>query len=96
MELVRWECMDSKLNLFKSTMQYSIFIPQIHCSGCVNLIKMSLEEKFTNVSVDEVAKVAIFESKDNELETKSILDQLFEDQLSPAGYQYSNLTATNS
>jgi hypothetical protein len=77
-------------------MRYQIFIPQIHCSGCVNLIKLTLEEKFPAVSVDENSKVAVFESDEDESNVKMKLDKLFETDLSTAGYEYSNLTVNNS
>lgn len=71
-------------------MIYQITIPKIHCSGCVNLIKMSLEEIFNTVSVDQYSKIAEFQSDESIEMVKESLNKLFE-ELRESGYEYSNL-----
>jgi copper chaperone CopZ len=70
-------------------MTYQITVPRIHCSGCVNLIKMSLEEVFEKVNVDEATKVAEFESEKELDEVKTDLDKVFV-ELKESGYEYAD------
>jgi copper chaperone CopZ len=70
-------------------MTYQIIVPKIHCSGCVNLIKMSLAEIFENVKVDQDFKVVEFESGKELDEVKEELDKVFE-ELKESGYEYIN------
>lgn len=76
-------------------MIYQATIPHIHCSGCVNSIKLYLEEKFQNVKGDEQGKTMTFESsKDIETVKKEVgelLSQLNKDMESDHGYELSEL-----
>lgn len=75
-------------------MNYSINIKGIHCSGCVGLIKMSLEElNLSEVVVNQDENKANFKSKKNKDELITILNKLFVDELK--SYQYSNLNIIN-
>ena len=75
-------------------MTYQIIVPKIHCSGCVNLIKISLEEVFSNVEVDQETKIAEFQTDKDLDTTKQILEQTFE-ELRQSGYEYSDLKLKN-
>lgn len=75
-------------------MKYQICVPQIHCSGCVGLIKLSLEDIFEAVEVDQISKVAKFESDKSFNEVKDELDSVF-DELSHSGYAYDELVEVN-
>jgi copper chaperone CopZ len=70
-------------------MIYQITVPKIHCSGCVNLIKMSLEEVFGKVEVDQTSKVAEFNSDKEIAEVQVELNKVFED-LKESGYEYTD------
>lgn len=74
-------------------MKYQITVPKIHCSGCVNLIKMSLEESFQNVEVDQNTKTAEFSYESENLQEQ--LDKVFV-ELKENGYEYSDLKEINS
>lgn len=74
-------------------MEYQIKVEKIHCAGCVNLIKMSLEETFQNVEVDQNTKTVKFQSKSQNL--KEELDKVFV-ELKENGYEYSDLKQINS
>jgi copper chaperone CopZ len=71
-------------------MKYQIAITGMHCTGCSNLIKMTLEdEELANVSVDVNTNSATFESSLNEVsKVKVILDKVFSDL---PGYSYTNI-----
>lgn len=71
-------------------MNYQIKVPKIHCSGCVNLIKISLEDTFENVNVDQESKIAEFTSEKQIDEVKNNLDRIF-DELKQLGYEYTDL-----
>jgi copper chaperone CopZ len=95
MDHALWVCITLKLNLSNMKNNYSIDIKGIHCSGCVNLIKMTLEEQgFTNVIVEQERNIAQFESMvdTNEEEIKRLLDTVFTELQS---YSYSNLHIIN-
>ncbi len=77
-------------------MQYQITIPQIHCSGCVNLIKITFEDYFENINVDEQNKIASFRTDKDIEEVKITLNKIFQAELEPAGYKYSDLKQINS
>jgi copper chaperone CopZ len=77
-------------------MKYTIDLTGTHCHGCVNLIRMSLEEKdFQNVNLYDIDLVkqtakAEFNSDKDQSQTQKELNEIFE-ELSPAGYAYENL-----
>jgi len=66
-------------------------VPQIHCSGCANLIKLTLEDDFPSVAVDQESKIVSFESDKEIIEAQKILAELFA-ELKDEGYSYENLT----
>ena len=71
-------------------MKYQIEITGMHCMGCSNLIKMSLEEEgFSDSDVDIKTNLASFESSlhDKE-EVKEVLDRIFSGL---SGYFYKNI-----
>lgn len=70
--------------------KYQFKVPEIHCSGCVNLIKLTLEDDFKNVEVDENSKEVIFESEGNFEKVTEKLRELF-DGLKDAGYTWEEL-----
>lgn len=90
MVLARWECIISKLN-FLDMNEYAIDIQGIHCSGCINLIKMVLEDdlRFNNVLVKEDDNKAKFKTEDTIEDLKKKLDKIFNTELT--NYKYSNL-----
>jgi len=73
-------------------MKYQIEITGMHCTGCSNLIKMTLEEEgegLANVNVDVNTNLATFESSlDGTPKVKDALDKVFADL---PGYSYSNI-----
>jgi copper chaperone CopZ len=71
-------------------MKYQIAIAGMHCTGCSNLIKMTLEdEEFINVNVDVNTNSATFESSLNEAsKVRALLDKVFVDL---PGYSYTNI-----
>ena len=71
-------------------MKYQIEITGMHCTGCSNLIKMTLEEEeLANANVDVNTSSATFESSLNEAsKVKAILDKVFGDL---PGYSYTNI-----
>ena len=71
-------------------MKYQIEITGMHCTGCSNLIKMTLEDEgLTNANVDIKTNSATFESSLNETsKVKEILDKVFADL---SGYSYANI-----
>ena len=71
-------------------MKYKIEIKGMHCTGCSNLIKMTLEDKgLANANVDVNTSSATFESSLNETsKVKVILDKVFADL---PGYSYTNI-----
>lgn len=70
-------------------MKYKIELTGIHCSGCINLIKLSLEEaNLENVEVDSQTNTAVFKSSKEAEELKALLNNVFSDL---NNYQYFNL-----
>ena len=71
-------------------MKYQIAITGMRCTGCSNLIKMTLEdEDLANVNVDVNTNYATFESTLNEIsKVKTLLDKVFDDL---PGYSYENI-----
>ena len=71
-------------------MKYQIEIKGMHCTGCSNLIKMTLEdEELANVNVDINTSSATFESSLNEApKVKAVLDKVFTDL---PEYSYTNI-----
>lgn len=75
-------------------MQYSMQINGIHCSGCISLIKISLEELgFEQVEVSTQGNISSFTTNIPESQIKSVLDQIFETELQQ--YNYFNLNKVN-
>jgi copper chaperone CopZ len=70
-------------------MVYQITVQKIHCSGCANLIKISLEDEFTNILVDQSSKTVEFTSNKDLSEVKEDLDKAFL-ELAENGYTYTN------
>ena len=71
-------------------MKYQIEITGMHCTGCSNLIKMTLEDEgLANINVDIKTSRATFESSLNETsKVKEVLDKVFTDL---PGYTYANI-----
>lgn len=70
-------------------MNYKIDIEGMHCSGCENLIKMSLEEaNFDDIEVSMKNKVSTFSSQQELSAVKEYLDNIFS---AFNEYRYSNL-----
>ena len=71
-------------------MKYQIEITGMHCTGCSNLIKMTLEDEgLANANVDVKTNSATFDSSLNETsKVKVVLDKVFADL---AGYSYGNI-----
>jgi copper chaperone CopZ len=71
-------------------MKYQIEITGMHCTGCSNLIKMTLEDEgLANANVDVNTNSATFESSLNETsKVKEVLDKVFADL---PGYSYENI-----
>ncbi|MEK7584161.1 MAG: heavy-metal-associated domain-containing protein [Patescibacteria group bacterium] len=68
----------------------SIGISGMHCTGCKNLITMSLEDEgMTNVHVDEKAGRATFVSDKDDAALRVTLDRVFSELKE---YRYSDLT----
>lgn len=71
-------------------MKYQINIEGMHCTGCVSLIKMTLEDDFTNVEVNLKEGKAEFESILEITDVESKLSKAFEEFNQ---YKYSSLQA---
>ncbi|MEI6222704.1 MAG: heavy-metal-associated domain-containing protein [bacterium] len=72
-------------------MNYSIKITGMHCSGCKNLIQMSLEdEQLQAVVVDNEKDFATFKTDDSEDAVKSTLNKVFTEL---GKYSYTDLKA---
>jgi copper chaperone CopZ len=71
-------------------MKYQIEITGMHCTGCSNLIKMTLEDEgLAKADVDLKTNSATFESSLIEIsKVKEILDKVFTDL---PGYSYANI-----
>ena len=71
-------------------MKYQIEITGMHCKGCSNLIKMTLEDEgLANANVDIKTNSATFESSLNETSKVGVsLDKVFADL---SGYSYANI-----
>ena len=68
---------------------YTIVIQGMHCTGCKNLITLSLEEEgMKNISVDEKGGVASFDSA---LEKAAVIDGLDAAFKELTEYTYSNV-----
>jgi copper chaperone CopZ len=67
-----------------------IDIKGMHCSGCSNLIKMTLEDEgLTDVDVDIKTNTAVFKSSIDKLaEADSLVGKIFKDL---PGYSYENI-----
>jgi copper chaperone CopZ len=76
-------------------MRYQITAPQIHCTGCVSLIKLSIEEIYPDVQVDLTTKAATFSSSEDFATVQIKLDTIF-NELATAGYQYIDLKQLSS
>ncbi len=69
--------------------KFSITIKGMHCSGCKNLITLSLEEAaLTNIVVDERDSTAQFVSGHEMADLPEILDTVFAEL---PDYSYTNL-----
>lgn len=70
-------------------MKYQINISGMHCSGCKNLITMSLEDiGLEEVAVDSEKNVATFVTAKNTEEVEKDLQEVFKEL---TDYKYSNL-----
>ena len=71
-------------------MKYQIEITGMHCTGCSNLIKMTLEDEgLADVNVDVKTSRATFGSSLNETsKVKEVLDKVFTDL---PGYSFANI-----
>lgn len=70
-------------------MKYQINISGMHCSGCKNLITMSLEDiGLEEVAVDSEENVATFVTAKNTEEVEKDLQEVFKEL---TDYKYSNL-----
>ena len=71
-------------------MKYQIEITGMHCTGCSNLIKMTLEDEgLANINVDVKTNRATFESSlDETFKVKGVLDKVF---AGLPGYSYTNI-----
>ncbi len=70
-------------------MKYQIDISGMHCSGCKNLITMSLEDiGLEEVAVDSEKNVATFVTAKNTEEVEKDLQEVFKEL---TDYKYSNL-----
>lgn len=72
-------------------MKYKIDISGMHCSGCKNLITMSLDDAgLENVVVDSEKNTAEFSSTKSNQEVLVILSEVFAELKE---YKFSNLTS---
>jgi copper chaperone CopZ len=70
-------------------MKYQIDISGMHCSGCKNLISMSLEDiGFEDVLVDSEKNIAQFISSKNIEDVEHDLHEVFKEL---TDYKYSNI-----
>ncbi|MEO6728569.1 MAG: hypothetical protein ABIM99_01470 [Candidatus Dojkabacteria bacterium] len=72
--------------------KYSIDIKGIHCTGCINLIKLIFEDdlSFTEVVVDSERNQATFKTQDKVEDVTKELNTIFKKDL--VEYKYFNLT----
>ena len=71
---------------------YLLTIRGMHCSGCKNLITMSLEDEgMASVQVDEKAGNAMFSTAQGLDAVREIVDRIFKDL---TDYTYTDLTIT--
>lgn len=91
MALALWECTVLRLNFHKMN-NFRIEIKGMHCDGCTNLIKMTLEDDlgFKDVSVSLQNNEANFETEQDYEKVGEQLDSIFKKDLTD--YKYSNLT----
>ncbi len=75
-------------------MKYRVEIEGMHCMGCSNLIKLSLEDAgFKDTVVDIKTNMADFKSSLPEItEVEKVLNKVFKDI---PGYTYKNLKIIN-
>jgi copper chaperone CopZ len=74
-------------------MKYQITISGMHCSGCKNLITMSLEDAgLTDVFVDPDKSLALFKSVLSKEEIENLLKSVFTELKE---YSYSNFQIIN-
>lgn len=71
-------------------MKYQIEITGMHCTGCSNLIKMTLEDEgLSNSDVNIETNLATFESSFSEIsKVREVLDKVFADL---PDYSYKNI-----
>ena len=63
-------------------MKYEIQIKGMHCKGCQNLIKMSLEElELLEVDVDLIRNTGIFKSDKSSEELDKVIEEMFQKDL---------------
>lgn len=75
-------------------MSYSIKISGIHCNGCKNLIKLSLEDEgLENVEIND--KSGEFESNSDINKVEEVLNKIFL-ELKKSNYSFSDLTCLPS
>lgn len=73
-------------------MKYQITVPEMHCTGCDGLMKVTLEDYFSEVKPDHMTHLVKFESDKNEWEVKLILERIFEEfKNSEPNYTYVEL-----
>ena len=60
-------------------MNYKISVPQMHCTGCDALMKLTLEDDFQNIKPDHKNHIVEFESDKNIDEIKQILNKIFDE-----------------
>jgi copper chaperone CopZ len=72
-------------------MKYQINIKGMHCQGCSNLIKLTLEDAgFTDVSVDKATDKGSFRI-DSQADQKQVEVELNKAFTGLSGYTYENL-----
>lgn len=73
-------------------MRYAIEVKGMHCSGCQNLITLSLADVgLTDIEVDQAQNISRFSSEKSLAEVKQLLDTAFS-ELAAQNYSYTNLT----
>lgn len=71
---------------------YQITVPQVHCSGCKQLIKLSLQsEEFQNVTIDIDTKQVKLTSTLSKEAVLTRLKHIFETELAETDYRFENL-----
>ena len=73
--------------------KYKFKIEGMHCSGCKNLIQMTLEEQgLTNVQINLDLSEGSFDSEESKINLESLLNNSFKELKK---YSYSQLTEIN-